>query len=229
MPSPTNPAAGAIRLIAGTAVFSALLFAAAGTAAWPAAWAYLAIITAVLVAYAVIIMRLHPDLIEERRRPPADAKQWDKPFVAIVGVAGPIVLLLLCGLDHRFRWSAPVPGWAQAAGLFAVAAGGALTNWAVAVNRFFSGIVRIQRDRGHQVVDAGPYRFIRHPGYAGSMIYMIAMTFALGSRVALAAAAVLCLVLAVRTALEDRTLQAELDGYTDYARRVRFRLLPGLW
>ena len=229
MAAPINPIAGAIRLVAGTAAFSALLFAAAGTAAWPAAWAYLAVITTVLAAYAVIVVRLHPDLIEERRRPPADAKQWDKPLAALVGVAGPIVLLLLCGLDHRFRWSAPAQIWSQAAGLVAVAAGGALTNWAVAANRFFSGLVRIQRDRGHHVVNAGPYRFIRHPGYAGSMIYMIGMTFALGSRAALAAAVVLCLVLAVRTSLEDRTLRNELEGYAEYTRRVRFLLLPGVW
>jgi protein-S-isoprenylcysteine O-methyltransferase Ste14 len=104
-----------------------------------------------------------------------------------------------------------------------------LANWAVAANRFFSSVVRIQRDRGHQVVDAGPYRYIRHPGYAGSMLNMVGVSFALGSRVALAAAVVVCLVLGVRTALEDRTLRNELDGYTDYARRVRFRLVPGVW
>lgn len=229
MPRSISPAVGAIRLAAGTAAFAALLFVAAGTAAWPAAWAYLAIITAVMVVYAAIVVRLHPDLIEERLRPPADAKQWDKPLAAIVAVAGPIVLLLLCGLDHRLQWSGPTPRWAQATGLFAVAAGGALSNWAVAANRFFSGLVRIQRDRGHHVVDTGPYRYVRHPGYAGAMIYMVGLTFALGSRVALAAAAVLCAVMALRTALEDRVLQGELEGYADYARRVRFRILPGVW
>ena len=229
MPATISPVAGAVRLVAGTAAFAALLFVAAGTVAWPAAWAYLAIITGVMVAHGVIVVRLHPDLIEERLRPPAGAKQWDKPLAAIVGVAGPIVLLLLCALDHRFRWSGPTPAWAQGAGFFAVAAGGALSNWAVAANRFFSAIVRIQRDRGHHVVDTGPYRVVRHPAYAGAMIYMVGLTFALGSRIALAATTVLCAVLAVRTALEDRTLRNELDGYAEYARRVRFRLLPGVW
>jgi protein-S-isoprenylcysteine O-methyltransferase Ste14 len=224
-----SPVAGAIRLAVGTAAFAALLFVAAGTASWPAAWAYLATITAVLMVYGVIVVRLHPELIEERRNPPADAKKWDKPFVVAVGMVGPVALMLLAGLDHRFRWSAPTPLWAQAAGLLAVAAGGMLSNWAVAANRFFSAVVRVQRDRGHEVVDSGPYRYLRHPSYAGSIIYMLGMTFLLGSRIALAAAAVLCLVLAVRTALEDRTLQAELDGYADYARRVRYRLLPGVW
>ncbi len=229
MHAPIGPIAGGLRLVAGTAACAALLFVAAGSAAWPAAWAYLAIITAVMVVYAALVARLHPDLIEERLHPPADAKQWDKPLAAIVAVVGPIVLLLLCGLDHRFQWTGPTPIWAQAAGLFAVAAGGALSNWAVAANRFFSALVRIQRDRGHRVVDTGPYRYVRHPGYAGAMVYMLGVPFALGSLVALGAAALLSVVLSVRTELEDRTLRNELEGYADYARRVRFRLFPGVW
>lgn len=229
MPAPMSPVAGAIRLVAGTAAFAALLFVTAGTVAWPAAWAYLVTISAVMAVYAVIIVRLHPELIEERRNPPADAKSWDKPFVVIVGMVGPVVFLLLAGLDHRFGWSGSTAAWVQAAGILAVAAGGLITNYAVSANRFFSAIVRIQRDRGHQVIDAGPYSYVRHPGYTGSMVHMIGAALALGSRVALAAAIVFCLVLAVRTALEDRTLRAELDGYADYARRVRFRLVPGVW
>ena len=229
MPSTCHPVVGAIRLATGTAAFAALLFLAAGTVAWPAAWLYLAVVTLGMAVYAVIVVRLHPDLIDERMHPPADAKRWDRPFAAVVGVLGPIVLLAVSGLDRRFQWSGPTPVWAQAGGFVAVAAGMAWTNWAVAANRFFSGLVRIQRDRGHHVVDTGPYRFVRHPGYAGSMVYMIGVTFALGSRVALAAATVLCAVLALRTALEDRTLQEELEGYADYARRVRFRIVPGVW
>jgi protein-S-isoprenylcysteine O-methyltransferase Ste14 len=229
MPRSINPVVGAIRLMAWTAAFAALLFATAGTVAWPAAWMYLAIITAITVVHAALVVRLHPGLVEERLRPPADAKRWDKPLVAIVAVFGPMVLLALCGLDHRFGWSGPCPAWAETAGLVAVAAGGGLPLWAVAANPFFSGLVRIQRDRGHRVVDTGPYRFVRHPSYAGSIVYMIGVTFALGSYVALPAAAMLCAVLVVRTALEDRTLREELDGYADYARRVRFRLIPGIW
>ena len=225
----TSPVARALRLVTSTVVFGAVLFLAAGTLAWPAAWGYLAIITAVMAVYLTIIVRIHLDLFEERHRPPADAKRWDKPFVVIVGMIGPVVLILLSGLDRRFQWSPPSAAWAQVGGLVLVAAGGSLTNYAVATNRFFSAIVRIQHDRGHYVIDSGPYRFIRHPGYAGSMIYMIGMTIALSSRVALLAAIVLSLVLAVRTVLEDRTLQAELAGYAEYARKMRSRLVPGLW
>ena len=229
MPASTTAVAGVIRLVIGTVVFSTMLFLAAGTVAWPAAWAFLAIITAVMVVYGIIIVRMHPDLIEERHHPPAGAKKWDKPLVVIIGVIGPVALLLLAGLDRRFHWSPPATAAAQIAGLVLVAAGGSLSNYAVAANRFFSALVRIQHDRGHHVVDTGPYRYVRHPSYAGSMMYMIGMSVALSSRAALLAAIVISLVLAVRTSLEDRTLQAELAGYAQYARRVRFRLVPGLW
>jgi protein-S-isoprenylcysteine O-methyltransferase Ste14 len=229
MPDRTFPVGAAIRFAFSTMAFAALLFLAAGTVAWPAAWAYLAIMTGMMALYGTIVVRLHPDLIEERTHPPADAKQWDKPFVAIVGVIGPVVLLLLAGLDRRFHWSPPASAWSEVVGLIFVAAGPALSNYAVASNRYFSSVVRIQRDRGHRVVDAGPYRFVRHPAYAASIIYMAGAAIALGSRVALVAAAVLSAVLVVRTVLEDRVLQRELDGYTDYARRVRYRLVPWVW
>jgi len=229
MSGSTSPVARALRLIVSTVVFGAVLFLAAGTVAWPAAWGYLAVITAVMAGYGTIIVRIHPDLIEERYRPPADAKKWDKPFVVIVGVVGPVVLIVLSGFDRRYQWSPPTPPWVQVLGLVAGAAGGLFTNYAVAANRFFSALVRIQHDRGHHVIDTGPYRFVRHPGYAGSIVYMIGMAVALGSRAAIATTIVIALVLVLRTALEDRTLQAELDGYAQYARKVRFRLVPGLW
>jgi protein-S-isoprenylcysteine O-methyltransferase Ste14 len=146
-----------------------------------------------------------------------------------VAVLGPAALILLSGFDRRYHWSPPLPAWIEVAGLVLGAAGGMFTNTAVAANRFFSALVRIQHDRGHHVIDTGPYRFVRHPGYAGSIVYMFGMAVALGSRAAVAATAVIVLVLVVRTALEDRTLRAELEGYADYARRVRFRLVPGVW
>jgi protein-S-isoprenylcysteine O-methyltransferase Ste14 len=220
---------GIVRLALTTLVSGVLLFLMAGTIAWPVAWIYMALVTGVLVAYSVILARIHPDLIEERKQPPADAKKWDKPFVAIVGAIGPLALFILCALDHRFRWSPPLAVTIHVAGLLMVAAGGTLTNLAVAHNRFFSAIVRIQRDRGHHVVDTGPYQFVRHPGYVGSILHMFGTALALGSLWGLIVAAVVSAVLAVRTSLEDRTLHAELEGYADYAAHVRYRLLPRVW
>ncbi len=218
-----------IRLVVATVIFGAVLFALAGTVAWPAAWAYLALATASLIVYTTILARLHPDLIDERLHPPADAKRWDKPFVAVIGGVAPLALLVVCGLDHRFGWSPSMPGWLVLAGLVLMAAGHVITNLAVASNPFFSAFVRIQTDRGHRVIDAGPYRFVRHPGYVGSLLHMTGSALALGSLWGLLVAGVCSIVLAVRTALEDRTLRTELEGYAQYAQRVRFRLLPGVW
>lgn len=212
-----------------TVVSGALLFLLAGTIAWPAGWAYMTIVVAVLGAYSVILLTIHPDLIDERRHPPADAKKWDKPFVAIVGGIGPLALFVVCALDHRFRWSGVMGPGLTLAGLLLVAGGGTLTAWAVARNRFFSAFVRIQRDRGHHVVDSGPYRVVRHPGYLGSILHMFGTALALGSWWGMLVAAVVTAVIAIRTALEDQALRAELEGYADYAARVRFRLLPFVW
>jgi protein-S-isoprenylcysteine O-methyltransferase Ste14 len=216
-------------MFVGIAVYAAVLFGTAGTVRWPAAWLFLVISTSVLVAYLVIVVRLHPDLIRERRKPPRDAKRWDRPFVALIGGVGPVALVLLCGLDHRFGWTAPMPVWLTAVGLLFVAAGGVVTNLAVAVNHFFSALVRIQHDRGHRVVDVGPYAVVRHPAYAASIVHMFGAGFALGSAYGVGVATVLTLAVIVRTGLEDRTLRAELDGYAEYSARVRYRLAPGIW
>ena len=228
-----NPAplaiGGLARVCSVTILSGVLLFLLAGTVAWPAAWIYMTIVTAVIVVYSTIVFTCHPDLIEERKRPPADAKAWDKPFVAVVAGVGPLGLFALCGLDHRFRWSPPTSVAVTVAGLLLVAAGGALSNYAVLHNRFFSAIVRIQRDRGHRVIDTGPYRFVRHPGYVGSILHMFGTALALGSLWAILLAAMVSLVLGVRTALEDRALQAELEGYAGYATHVRYRLIPWVW
>jgi protein-S-isoprenylcysteine O-methyltransferase Ste14 len=229
MPTPLTPRAAVIRLVISSAIVGATLFLAAGTTDWPAAWAYFVIVTAVMAVYGVTVLRFHQDLVEERRHPPANAKHWDKPLAFVVSVLGPTALIMLSGFDRRFHWSPPTPAWAQVAGLTLGAAGAMFSNYAVASNRFFSSLVRIQHDRGHHVIDRGPYRFVRHPGYAGSIVYMLGMAVALGSRAAIAATVVIMLVLVVRTGLEDRTLHAELDGYADYATRVRYRLLPGIW
>jgi protein-S-isoprenylcysteine O-methyltransferase Ste14 len=224
-----TPVRAAVRLVTMLVVCGGALSLLAGTIRWPAAWAYLAAILIIMLTYTVIVMRLHPDLADERRRPPTDAKAWDKPLVAVVAGVGPIALIVLSGLDRRFHWSPPMPAWAQIVALAAGFSGGMFSNWAVAANRFFSALVRIQHDRGHHVIDRGPYALVRHPGYAGSIVYMLGMAVALGSRATIAVTLFVVAVTVYRTAREDRTLQAELDGYAAYAQRVRYRLLPGMW
>ncbi len=216
-------------MAAGTTVVGALMFLVAGTLDWPWAWAYLAVVAVVLSAYTWILLTLHPDLAAERSHPPADAKAWDRPLARIVAGIGPLALLLVCALDRRLEIGAQMSfGW-HLGGLVMVAAGGAFTAWAVAHNRFFSALVRIQRDRGHTVVDSGPYRIVRHPGYTGSIFHTMGTPLALGSWWSVAIGAAICAVLVIRTALEDATLRNELERYPEYAARVRYRIFPGIW
>jgi protein-S-isoprenylcysteine O-methyltransferase Ste14 len=217
------------RLIASMLAFGALLFFLAGTTSWPAGWAYLAINLLVLGVYGVIVVRVHPDLIEERTKPPADAKKWDKLCATLVAGIGPVLLVAVCGLDRRLGWSAPVPRGLKAAGLVLMATGGMFTNYAVYHNRFFSALVRIQRDRGHRVVDTGPYQVLRHPGYVGSILHMLGTSLALGSWWSFLVTGFTSAVMAARTAREDRTLHEELEGYADYAAHVKYRLVPWVW
>jgi protein-S-isoprenylcysteine O-methyltransferase Ste14 len=135
-------------------------------------------------------------------------------------------MVFVAGLDHRYNWSSEVPLWLVVIGFILISLGYAFATWALAENRFFSSVVRIQTDRGHTVCDSGPYRFVRHPGYAGNILALFGIVLALGSVWTLIPAAVASIIAVIRTVLEDRTLQEELPGYRDYARRVRYRLFP---
>jgi protein-S-isoprenylcysteine O-methyltransferase Ste14 len=200
------------------------LFAAAGTVEILGFWVYVAIFAAVMVASFAF---LDPGLLRERMRPGGQRPPLALRLFSLVL----LVHLIVAGLDRgRFHWSDGVPVWLQMAGLVAVAAGYGLAFWAMLVNRFFSSVVRIQSDRSHHVIATGPYAFIRHPGYLAAFVIILASGVALGSWIA---AAVLIIPsipgLLYRAITEDRVLQAELPGYRDYAARVRWRVLPGIW
>jgi protein-S-isoprenylcysteine O-methyltransferase Ste14 len=132
-------------------------------------------------------------------------------------------------LDHRYGWSPVFPTWLNILGFILIGVGYAFAVWAMAENRFFSGVVRIQLDRGHVVCDSGPYRFVRHPGYVGNILPLPGIVLALGSVWTVVPALVALIIIVVRTVLEDRALRDELPGYLDYARRVRYRLIPGIY
>ncbi|HUI12111.1 MAG TPA: isoprenylcysteine carboxylmethyltransferase family protein [Xanthobacteraceae bacterium] len=202
----------------------AALFGSAGTFAIPVFWIYLAILGAIFVAS---ILWLDPDLARERMRPGGK-----KPPLALRLFSGVLVVhWIMAGLDRgRLHWSDTVPFWLQVLGLIALAASYAFCIWAMRVNRFFSSVVRIQSDRGQYVVERGPYAVIRHPGYLAGIVVVLASGVALGSWIATVFLAITSLpFLFYRAITEDRVLRAELPGYADYARRVRWRLIPGLW
>ena len=157
------------------------------------------------------------------------AKAWDKVLAPLMALSVSFPLVIVAGLDHRFGWSPVFPLWLIVLGFLLISLGYAFAAWAFIENRFFSSVVRIQVDRGHVVCDSGPYRYVRHPGYAGSMLALPGMVLALSSMWTLIPSAVALIIAVIRTMLEDQTLHDGLPGYCDYARRVRYRLIPGIY
>ncbi|MGA3026055.1 MAG: isoprenylcysteine carboxylmethyltransferase family protein [Bryobacteraceae bacterium] len=217
-----------LKSIAFQTVTGGILFGCAGTLRWPYGWAWLSCILLIQLATVWILAWHSPDLLEERSRLQPGTKSWDKFVCPGMALAGPMLTIVAAGLQRRFhceRW----PVWMPAVAVLVTLAGGAVAALAMYVNRFFSTTVRIQSERGHVVVSGGPYRVVRHPGYVGMLLVYAAIPFALGSRWALALAALTVILVVVRTALEDGTLRADLPGYAEYAGKVRYRLLPGVW
>lgn len=217
-----------IRFVGFSVAAAACLFGSAGTLHWWNGWVVLAFgsLIAILVA---TVFRKSPDLLEERMNAGKEAKAWDKVIVPVLAGILPILSLVLAGLDKRLGWTKSITSWESAAALPAMAAGIALTLWAMRTNRFFSSHVRIQQNRGHTVIRSGPYAHIRHPGYTGSILYTLGQPILLGSFVAFWVGIAFLVVTVVRTMLEDATLQKELPGYRDYVECVRYRLVPYVW
>jgi protein-S-isoprenylcysteine O-methyltransferase Ste14 len=216
-----------LQLLMGGAVIAVAMFLPAGRLDWWQAWAFLGIFFGAIAFNALFVLRGDPELIAERGETKENTKGWDKTVTSVITVLT-LALLVVAGLDERFGWSG-MPVAVSVAGLLLILAGNALVSWSMAANRFFARVVRIQEDRGQRVCSSGPYRFVRHPGYAGMIVYTPAMAVGLGSWWAVVPALLAAAAFVVRAALEDRTLKAELPGYTDYAARVRYRLLPGFW
>ena len=197
---------------------------------WWEAWVYAIIGILGFAISRVLAARRNPDLLAERARflQHEDAKPWDKLLSPLV-VLGSGLIPLVAGLDALFDWSPPFSLPVKIIALVIILAGYVLVSYALIENRFFSGMVRIQTDRGHQVVSSGPYRWIRHPGYTGALLTYLATPIFLDSIWAFLPVILITVVLVIRTSLEDKVLQDELQGYRDYTKRVRYRLIPGVW
>jgi len=214
-----------VQVVFQTAFLVALPLISAGRLDWVWPWAYLGVGIVILAINALI---LSPELMAERGQPRENVKDWDKVLTSLITF--PILaLLIVAGLDERFGWSPQLAVAIHLIGLAFIALGQGLFSWAMASNTFFSTAVRIQIDRDHTVSSGGPYRYVRHPGYVGMIVSLLATALAFGSLWALIPAGLAAVLLVVRAALEDKTLLEELDGYTEYAERVRYRLLPGIW
>lgn len=211
-------------------VFAVLLFGAAGTLLWPAAWAFLLIFFGWTLFITHLLARDDPAMLAERMKPLIQKGQplWDKMILISVAFLF-VAWLILMGLDAvRFRWFA-MPVWLQWLGAVGVIASLWVFHRTFRVNTFLANVVRIQKERGHKVVSNGPYGVVRHPLYAGALLFFPMEALMLGSWAGFAFTALIASLLIVRTALEDRELHQSLDGYADYARQVRYRLIPLVW
>jgi len=208
-------------------VLGATLVIASGRWDWPNAWAFLGVYGASIVVGGTYMGRRHPQVINERGRSDPNTKTFDR-VLAPFYLATSLAVYIVAGLDARFGWS-DVPGGLQALGGVGLALSMAGVYWAMANNPFLATTVRIQTERGQRVASSGPYRLVRHPMYADTLYFFWAIPLLLGSWWAVLPGLLTLALLVIRTALEDRTLLAELPGYAAYAARVRYRLIPGVW
>jgi protein-S-isoprenylcysteine O-methyltransferase Ste14 len=224
-----------IRAAVGFALYlffvPALLFISAGTVNWPMGWVYTILLLASTLGSRLIVLKRNPDTLRERARfaSAEGTKAWDRVLVTIVGLYGPMATMVVAGLDHRWSWSAFVPRVGQYLAALIIAGGYGLAVWAMVENRYFSAVARIQKDREQEVVTTGPYRIVRHPSYAGAVLASLALPFMLDALWSLIPAMIMAIGVIIRTALEDRMLREELEGYQSYAERTRYRLIPGVW
>jgi len=202
-----------------------ILFISAGTLDWMWAWV---LIGSGLVLFGINALVLPPELIAERGRIKKGVKPWDK-LINTLNLFPSIGLLVIAGLDERFGWSILLADPIHIIALLMLFSGEGLFIWAMSSNRFFSTLVRIQKERDHTVTSSGPYQYIRHPGYTGYIVFTLATPLILGSLWALIPAGVTAGLFILRTFLEDKTLQKELKGYRNYIKKVKYRLIPGLW
>jgi len=210
-------------------ISAAALFISSGSLEWWQAWAYLGVLGLVQVLNALVLIPNRPELIAERSQFQEGTKSWDRPLVGIMAFFGPLAMCIVAGLDKRYGWSVPLQLSIVVFGLALILIGSLISLWAMASNEFFSGTVRIQTDREHHVVMDGPYCYIRHPGYLGGILYDFGALLALSSLWTFIPAGITLLVTLLRTAMEDRTLKEELDGYRDYSQKVCYRLVPPIW
>jgi protein-S-isoprenylcysteine O-methyltransferase Ste14 len=212
-----------------TVGLGALLFLPAGTLHWPAAWLYVATTAVLGLAGGLWLAKVDPALLEERMRPMMQKGQpaADKKFMLVFGFAA-LIWFMVIGFDHRWHWS-EMPMALQALGYVLLLAVTTFMLRVVRENSFAAPVVKVQAERGHRVIDTGPYAFVRHPMYSGAVLYFAAMALLLGSWWGLVLSPVFLMLFSIRAGLEERALIDGLPGYADYLARVRYRLVPGVW
>lgn len=222
---------GLIRLVLIVPIMLGTLLLSAGKWGWWEAWAYTITGLMVLIGSRAFMIRKYPDLALERAQAHEmeDVKEWDRYLMPFTALVGPFISWIVAGLDQRFGWSPDLPDWIQIVALILIQLGSLLGSWAMVVNRYFSSHVRLQTDRGQTVVRDGPYRYVRHPGYAGGLLSWLAAPVFFSSLWVILPAVLVIIASLIRTGLEDRTLREELPGYEEYTQQTKYRLVPGIW
>ena len=217
-----------VKSFAGMLFFVLILFISAGRIDYYQGWIYSAVsLLGMFMNFALTIE--DSELLNERSKPPKDAKEWDKNILKLSTLIT-VIAYVVAGLDSgRYHWSPHLHWGAGVLGIVLMLLGQVLFLIAKKTNRFFSSVVRIQNDRGHTVCETGPYRIVRHPGYLGMIISWIGFPLLIGSIWSAIPVVFAIILLLVRTHLEDRTLVEELTGYCEYIQKTRYKLVPRLW
>jgi protein-S-isoprenylcysteine O-methyltransferase Ste14 len=215
--------------LAWIVALAVLLFVPAGTCDWPAAWVFLGFMTAIGLGFGLWLSKTDPALLAERMRAPIQPDQpaADKKLILVLGLAI-LIWFITVGLEKRFHWSDMSIAW-QALGLVLLALSSAFIAWVFNENSYASAMVRLQSERGHHVISSGPYAFVRHPMYSGAIVFLVGIPLLLGSWWGTAMSPIFVILFGIRTRIEEKTLTAGLPDYADYAARVRYRLVPGMW
>jgi len=198
---------------------------------WWQAWVFFVLFVTAGIGGRIWAEHRHPGILAERAKclKAQDVKSWDKIIGPLMAFFLSFPLVIVAGLDHHFAWSPHFPIWINLLGFVLTTFGYAFAVWAFVENRFFTSLVRIEKDRGHEVCSSGPYRILRHPGYAGNIFALPGIIIALDSVWTLIPVVIAIIIAVIRTELEDRTLQNELKGYKEYVQQVRYRLIPGIY
>jgi protein-S-isoprenylcysteine O-methyltransferase Ste14 len=209
-----------------------VLFGISRDFGWWQAWVFSVLVLVIGVGGRAFAERNHPGLMYERMSlgHGHEVKRWDRVLGPLLGFCLLYPHVIVAGLDHYYGWTTTdFPLWVHIMAFVVITLGYLVSGWAIYENRFFSLLVRIQKDRGHQVCDTGPYRFMRHPGYSGNVISSFFVGLFLNSWWVMIPAVIALIIAVIRTVLEDRALMSELPGYQDYASRVRYKFVPGIW
>lgn len=217
-----------VRALLATIVIFAVIFITAGRIDYWQGWIY-TLLTCLIFLITYFVIKDNPELMTERLRPGVGIKWWDKIYFPLSTSFGFLTIILAALDTGRFGWSKSVNWSSYLAGYVLFITGHAIFLWAKRTNPFFSSVVRIQSERDHQVCDAGLYQHIRHPGYAGAILFGVTTPVIMGSTWGVLPAVLAAILLVIRTKQEDEMLQNELPGYREYAQKVKYRLISGIW